>query len=380
MINIRRIGFLAVFSLLMFVLSACGLLGEEDVSNEIVSIEVDTDSLEHGYNIYDFDLTKIRIRVHREDGTYSFLDVEESMLNDIDLQKLESEGNHMITVRYSGFSATFPISLYEDTELEEDETLDMTPIHLELKRNYEGTNFFVDGIGEARLERCIDGDTARFIVNNQSFSFRFLAVDAPESTFMFEPWGKAASDFVCDILTNADTIVLEAEFAGAQDTVGRYLGYVWVDGELLQLQIIREGFSRAIGTGMYDNYLRKAQAQAQEEGLRMWGEEDPRFAFVHDIPNLAYLLENYELYEFQRINIRLELVHTGGSPNTIYLSDDSTSETIALYLGPGNWTWRFDHNGNILDFTELVPSYWQNSRQLVNWSRNNTECYICFNE
>lgn len=251
--------------------------------------------------------------------------------------------------------------------------VDMTPVVIELDRSYQGMNFFNDGIGEATLGQCIDGDTTRFNVHGTNISLRYLSVDTPESTFEFEPWGKAASDFVCDILNNAETIVLEAETPGAQDANGRYLGYVWVDGELLQLKLIREGYSRLFGAGKYMTELFQAQRQAQEEGLRIHGEQDPLFAEPPaDIPNLAYLLENYENYEYTRINITLTIVQIRSNQNTIVLSDDSTGQTINLYYGPGNWTYMFENVGNILEFNELVPSYWTSGRQLVNYTRSKT--------
>ena len=253
-----------------------------------------------------------------------------------------------------------------------DNGVDMTPVVIELDRHYEGMNFFNDGIGEVTLGQCIDGDTTRFNVHGTNISLRYLAVDTPESTFLFEPWGKAASDYVCEILNNAETIVLEAETPGAQDAHGRYLGYVWVDGELLQLKLIREGFSRVFGGGKYATELFQAQRQAQADGLRMHGEEDPLFTTVYDIPDLAYLLANYEQYEYKRINITLTIVSIPSSGNMLIMSDDSTNQTVNLYYGPGNWSYMFENIGNILEFEELVPSYWSSGRQLVNFDRRRT--------
>ncbi len=251
--------------------------------------------------------------------------------------------------------------------------VDMTPVVIELDRHYEGMNFFDDGIAEATLAGCIDGDTSRFNVSGVNISLRYLAVDTPESTFEFEPWGKAASDYVCERLENAQTIVLEARTPGAQDANGRYLGYVWVDGELLQLRIIREGYSRLFGTSKYSEQLFLAQRQAQEEGLRIHGEQDPLFANPPaDMPDLEYLLDNYEKYEYTRINITLTIVEIRSNQNMIVLSDESTSRTVNLYYGPGNWTYMFENVGNVLTFEELVPSYWNNVRQLVNYARNRT--------
>ncbi|MCK5761459.1 MAG: thermonuclease family protein, partial [Candidatus Izimaplasma sp.] len=104
---------------------------------------------------------------------------------------------------------------------------------------YADSNFIADGIGEVTLSRCIDGDTAIFNEGSTHFTVRFLGIDTPESTYKFDPWGKAASQFTCDKLENATTIVLEWD-SGAEtrtDGNGRYLGWVWYDGRLLNLEL-----------------------------------------------------------------------------------------------------------------------------------------------
>lgn len=34
---------------------------------------------------------------------------------------------------------------------------------------------------EVKLSKCVDGDTARFILNKEEIKARFLAIDTPES-------------------------------------------------------------------------------------------------------------------------------------------------------------------------------------------------------
>ena len=56
------------------------------------------------------------------------------------------------------------------------------------------------------LSKCTDGDTAHFIIKGKDTTVRFLAINAPEYTKEKEPYGKEASAYVCDALTNAKTI------------------------------------------------------------------------------------------------------------------------------------------------------------------------------
>ena len=54
-------------------------------------------------------------------------------------------------------------------------------------------------IQKGTFSKCVDGDTAYFIVDGKEEKFRFLAIDTPETvstTVSEEPFGKDASDFV----------------------------------------------------------------------------------------------------------------------------------------------------------------------------------------
>ena len=131
-----------------------------------------------------------------------------------------------------------------------------------------------DNKDEVHLERCVDGDTAWFEVDGESFKTRFLAIDAPEYTKKIEPWGKEASEMTCALLKEADKIELESDpNADRTDDYDRKLVWVFVDGELLQETLVREGLAEV--TYLYDDYkytdkLFKAQDLAKEEHLGIW--------------------------------------------------------------------------------------------------------------
>ena len=147
---------------------------------------------------------------------------------------------------------------------------------------YEGKSFIRDGIGVVELVQCIDGDTARFKEGSQTFSLRFLGIDTPESTYRFDPWGKAASAWVCELLENAEVIVLEADpFAGRMDNNNRYLGYVWYDGRLINLEVIEQAFSTAQNVlGLrYGDLMMDAFLEVSNSSRRIFGETDPDFDY-----------------------------------------------------------------------------------------------------
>lgn len=131
------------------------------------------------------------------------------------------------------------------------------------------------------LEKCVDGDTAKFLSSDGSItSYRFLAVDTPETvhpTKGVEPYGKEASDFTCNALTNAKEIKLEFDDnAGKVDKYDRGLAWVFVDGQLLQEQLISKGLAEV--AYLYDDYkytglLQDAEAVAKANKVGLWSED-----------------------------------------------------------------------------------------------------------
>lgn len=175
-------------------------------------------------------------------------------------------------------------------QVDKDEYIDVktTPLRLDfdyldqlkLTKDYEGKSFIDDGIGEVKLVYSIDGDTAKFIDPNSktmsdSFNVRFLGIDTPESTFRDDPWGHQASKYTKDKLQNAKTIVLEAEGARTE-TYGRYLAFVWVDGVLLNLELVQEAYctSTLSSSSAYFSVMIEASMKARATGRRFYGERD----------------------------------------------------------------------------------------------------------
>lgn len=132
------------------------------------------------------------------------------------------------------------------------------------------------------LEACVDGDTAKFKKStSEVISARFLAVDTPETvhpTQGEEAYGKDASEYTCNLLTNAKEIKLEYdENSDEEDKYGRKLVWVFVDGVLLQESLISKGYAEV--SYLYDDYkytslLQDAEAVAKVNKVGMWSLEN----------------------------------------------------------------------------------------------------------
>lgn len=165
-----------------------------------------------------------------------------------------------------------------------------------LTKSFEGKSFMNDGIGVATVDAYTDGDTTRFRAwnkkGNDTVIIRYYCIDTPESTGGVEKWGKAASLFVKDRLSQATQIVLESSTGTrpTHDSYGtRYLGYVWYktansnDFKLLNLELIENGFTenKALNTDAYPyySYMDEANKFAKSIKLRIYSElEDPLYS------------------------------------------------------------------------------------------------------
>lgn len=240
--------------------------------------------------------------------------------------------------------------------------------------SYEGKNYLTDRVGEVTLVKCTDGDTARFRSGSKEFAVRFLGIDTPESTYRIDPWGKSASDYTCDKLTSATTIVLEAGDE-MQDGYGRYLAWVWYDGRLLNLELVEQAYSNAKGTTgtKYEDVIYDAELAAQATDRRIWGEKDPTYDYsLEGAPiTVGELVTNMDKYIGKKIEITgIVAFEVGISP---YLVDES-GYGIYVYLmensykiEPGN---KITISG--LDLT-FYPDQETGSPQLVGVYKRNVE-------
>lgn len=125
----------------------------------------------------------------------------------------------------------------------------------------------------------VDGDTAKFELNGEIITVRFLGIDTPETvhpTLGEEPYGKEASNYTNEKLKSATKIELEYDAnASKTDKYGRHLAWIFVDDVLLQEELIKNGFAKTYM--LQDNYtyswiLQERQQEAKEKNLGIWSD------------------------------------------------------------------------------------------------------------
>ena len=144
---------------------------------------------------------------------------------------------------------------------------------------YEG--FFQTISNDQRIPadfvRHVDGDTTVLKIEGKEQKVRFLLIDTPETVkpnTKVQPFGLEASKRTKELLSTAAEITFEYDQGDKKDRYGRALGYIFVDGTLLQKTLVREGLARVAyvkePNTKYLLELEEAQEKAKNESLRIW--------------------------------------------------------------------------------------------------------------
>lgn len=133
---------------------------------------------------------------------------------------------------------------------------------------------------EIEFDSCVDGDTIKAKIDGEVSTIRFLAVDTPETVHpkkKEEPYGKEASNYTCNRVKNAKK--LEIEYDPGSDKLDKYkrtLGWIYVDGSLLQKELIEHGYAKVAyiyGDYLYTNELKNVEKNIKEKKIGVWSDQ-----------------------------------------------------------------------------------------------------------
>lgn len=136
---------------------------------------------------------------------------------------------------------------------------------------------------QVKVEQVLSGQTLEVTslekstktISSPSHSFlkvRLVGVDAPD--LQQQPWGQAAKQRL-EAMIGGKTVWLESDVQD-KDAFGRHLAYIWLDGVLLNKQLVKEGYLLWVPRSpnhKYDTTLEKAQAWARLMGQGIWNPE-----------------------------------------------------------------------------------------------------------
>ena len=126
----------------------------------------------------------------------------------------------------------------------------------------------------APVLRVVDGDTIHVELGGDDVAIRLIGIDTPEVEGTFtdrECFGVVASRSAHELFDGA---VVQLEFDVERlDRFGRTLAYVWLDGELANERLVRDGFATVStfppNVRYVDRFL-EAERAARDEGAGLW--------------------------------------------------------------------------------------------------------------
>ncbi|MBT3274755.1 MAG: hypothetical protein HN368_16485 [Spirochaetales bacterium] len=220
-----------------------------------------------------------------------------------------------------------------------------------------GDDLFKDGSARVELAHATDGDTAAFIISGETIDTRFLAVNTPEvshPTYGADPWGRPATKFTAEILNNANEIVLELDTeSDTYDSYDRLLAWIWVDGELLNYRLVKEGYAWVMflyGDYKYNNLLIQTESEVRKTKIRIHGEIDPDYDYEKLL--VEHTLETLRTEEIGK-KVIVKGIVTAKIGNSGYLQDGSSG----VYLYSSSKRWRHLQPGNLVEVTGMVSDY-----------------------
>ena len=174
----------------------------------------------------------------------------------------------MITVRYAQYLILCVILLISCTDSKDTETF--------------------------RVLDVIDGDT--IIIDHPKVErVRYLGINTPEKLnddSPGDPFSLESTLFNEDLVLGKD-VKLETD-EEKYDPYGRLLAYVFVNGKLVNEELVRNGLARVFFIGpnrKYENRIYQAQEEAQKEKKGIWG--DPE-GFKYFPENKEFLIKSFQ--------------------------------------------------------------------------------------
>jgi micrococcal nuclease len=127
---------------------------------------------------------------------------------------------------------------------------------------------------EALVVRVVDGDTIHVRVRNRVEKVRYIGVNTPElhhPTRRQEPGGREAHA-ANRKLVEGKRVRLELDVQ-SRDRYGRLLAYVWIDGTMVNAELVRLGFAQVMTVPpnvRHQALFLELQRDAREAGRGLW--------------------------------------------------------------------------------------------------------------
>ena len=136
----------------------------------------------------------------------------------------------------------------------------------------------------ARVLEVIDGATIDVTIGREQQRIRLAGIQVPSAggeTGVADCGGRAAFVRVYQLLRGRPIALEREPLQGKRDQYGRWTYWVWIigswrqDGELLNLQLVKDGLARTLDERayVYSNYTSSAEQEALQAGRGVWSRE-----------------------------------------------------------------------------------------------------------
>ena len=131
---------------------------------------------------------------------------------------------------------------------------------------------------EATVIRVEDGDTIDVRLGDRVERVRYIGMDAPEVPHygVGGERGAAVAAQLNETLVGSGRVSLEFD-RERRDRYGRLLAYVWVGDAMINIEMVRRGYARALTIRpnvRYERWFASAEAEARTSRLGLWASGD----------------------------------------------------------------------------------------------------------
>ncbi len=130
------------------------------------------------------------------------------------------------------------------------------------------------GSATVEVDRVVDGDTAKVFYEGDSEYVRYIGIDTPESVKPNSPvecFAEEAKRFNADAIEGRQMkLVFDEE---QRDHYDRLLAYVYVDGRMLNAELLRRGYATVLEVSpntSRTNQFSDLENAAREAGRGLW--------------------------------------------------------------------------------------------------------------
>lgn len=127
---------------------------------------------------------------------------------------------------------------------------------------------------QATVVRVIDGDTIEVRIGAQTYNLRYIGIDTPETVDprrAVQCFGQEASNKNKELMSGK-TVGLEKDVSET-DRYGRLLRYVYVDGGMVNAELVRSGYAKASSYPpdvRYQDLFGQLEGEARDAGRGLW--------------------------------------------------------------------------------------------------------------